>query len=428
MNLDDYEKKHFSTYEAFAETVRFILEKALLAAKDLPRPQSVQCRAKGIKSLRRRLAKVHNLDTLTLELDRRDLAGARLIFYTNNDVDRFLASSLIRENFKIEEDSTRVHHPTLENNGKQYRAVHYTVRLGEDRIHLPEYARFAGLRCEIQVQTILNHAWSETSHDILYKDELGDGYGEKAMKGIERRFKRIMDEYLIPAGFEMQKAQQVYERVLQGKELYDKNIANLLDKAQNNNERYEILSGLKDYAIPNYDDLSAAYQGLKGSLLTAVKAARATEPVPIETTYGNMEGFKADAVTKLVVEIVGSLRYADVSGTLQLLIDIYRNEPNDDIRRQIVNAVKNLSEYNINAYNQVGPKLQMALVDYLAGMSDAEVDSIRPITLTVWTEALQSDITGIKWKADSVVLSTGAVPLSDQRSSRQGDQSPVRSL
>lgn len=369
---------------------------------------------KGIKSLRRRLAEAQNLDTQTLELDRRDLAGARLIFYTNNDVERFLASPLIRDNFEIEEDSTRIHHPTPENQGKQYRAVHYTVRLGEDRIRLPEYARFAGLRCEIQVQTILNHAWSETSHDILYKDELGDGYGGTAMKGIARRFERIMDKYLIPAGFEMQKAQQEYERVLQGKELYDKDIATLLGNAQNNNERYEILSGLKDYAIPNYDDLPAAYQGLKGPLLRAVKAARATEPIPIETTYGKLEGFKADAVTKLVVEIVGSLRYADVTGTLQLLIDIYRDEPNDNIRQQILNVVKNLSEYNIDAYNHLGPMLQMALIDHLAGMSNAEVDSIRPIALTVWTEAIQSDITGTKWKADSVVLSTGAVPASDQ--------------
>ena len=413
MNLNDYEKNLFPTYVAFAKTVRFILEKALLAAENLPRPQSVQCRAKGIEGLRRRLAEAGKLDTQTLEFDRRDLAGARLIFYTNNDVDRFLASPLIRDNFEVEEDSTRIHHPTPENKELRYRAVHYTVRLREDRIRLPEYARFAGLRCEIQVQTVLNHAWSETSHDILYKPKLGNGYGGKALKGIERRFKRVMDKYLIPAGFEIQKAQQEYERALQGKELFDKDIANLLDNAQNNNERYEILSGLKDYAIPNYDDLPAVYEGLKGPLLKAVKAARATEPVPIETTYGTIDGFKPDAVTRLVVEIVESLRYADVTGTLQLLIDIYRDEPNDTIRQQIVNAVTKLSEYKIDAYNQVGPMLQMALVDYLASMNDAEVDSVRPIALTVWTEAIQSDITGEKWKADSVVLSTGAVPPSD---------------
>ncbi len=414
MNLKDYENQYYSIYEAFAKTVRFILEKALLSADNLPRPQSVQCRAKGIKSLRRRLAEEGKLETQTLELDRRDLAGTRLIFYTNNDVDRFLASPLIRENFDIEEDSTKVHHPTPENKGTQYRAIHYTVRLREDRLHLPEYARFASLRCEIQVQTILNHAWSETSHDILYKNKLGSGYGGKTMKDIARRFERIMDKYLIPAGFEIQKAQQDYERVLQGKELFDRDIANLLDNAQNNNERYEILSGLKDYAIPNYDDLPRAYEGLKGPLVRAVKAARGTEPVAIKTAYGNMEGFKPDDITKLVVEIVEILCYVDAIGTLKVLIDIYRDEPNDDIRQQIVNVVKNLSEYNIGVYNKVGPRLQMALVDHLASMRDAEVDSIRPIALTVWTEAIESDITGTKWKADSVVFSRGAVPESDQ--------------
>lgn len=104
MNLTDYEKKYFLIYESFAETVRFILKKALLATDNLPLPQSIQCRAKGINSLRVRLFEEGKLDTQTLELERRDLAGARLIFYTNNDVDRFLASPLIRENFQIEED------------------------------------------------------------------------------------------------------------------------------------------------------------------------------------------------------------------------------------------------------------------------------------------------------------------------------------
>lgn len=420
MNLNDYETKYFPIYKAFAETVRFILKKAILAADNLPRPQSIQCREKGVESLRCRLVEAGKLDTQTLELDRRDLAGARLIFYTNNDVDRFLASTLIRDNFEIEEDSAKIHHPTQENQGARYRAVHYTIRLREERLSLPEYARFAGLRCEIQIQTILEHAWAETSHDILYKTKLGDGYGGKAMKGIERRFARIMDKYLIPAGYAFQKAQQDYERLIRGKELFDKDITKLLNDAQNNNERYEILSGLKDYALPICDDPQTVYKGLKDSLLRAVKAARCTEPVPIETTRGNMEGFLAEAVMSLVFEIIESLRYADPVGTLQLLIDIYRAEPEEDIRQQGVNIVKKLSEYNIDAYNQVGPMLQMALVDYLAEMDDAEVDKVRPIALAVWTEAIQSDITGTKWKADSVVMSTDTLPVSKQLADVRG--------
>ena len=144
MNLNDYETINFSIYQSFAETVRFILEKALLAGDETPRLQSIQCRAKGIDSLRRRLSDAGKLDTEMLECERRDLAGTRLIFYTNNDVDRFLESRLISTNFEIEEDSTKVHHPTPENKGMQYRAVHYTVGLREDRTALPEYARFAG--------------------------------------------------------------------------------------------------------------------------------------------------------------------------------------------------------------------------------------------------------------------------------------------
>jgi len=413
LNIEEYEKTQFAIYEAFARTVRFILEEALQARPEVPRPQSVQHRAKSVQSVRRRLEQAGKLGTEALEIDRRDLAGARLIFYTNNDVERFLATQIVRENFEIEEDSTKIHHPTPENEGARYRAVHYTVRLRDERARLSEYARFAGLRCEIQVQTILNHAWSETSHDILYKDAFGVGYGEKAMGGIRQRFEQIMDKYLIPAGFEIQKAQQEYERLLQGKELYDKNIVRLLDNAQNNNERYEILTGLRDYAIPNYDDIQSAYRALRSPLFNAVTAARQAEPISIKTAFGDMEGYKADTITGIVVEIAERLRYVDVLGTFQFLIDVYREEPSDEIRKQILGAVKKLADYNIEAHERVGPRIQMDLIEHLAAMSASKVDSIRSLAITVWREALQAEITGEKWKADSVVLSRGAVPASD---------------
>ena len=414
MTFDEYQTKYFPIYGAFAETVRFILEKAISADTDIPRPQSIQSRAKGVQSLRRRLTESSHLDTQTLETDRRDLAGARLIFYTNTDVDRFLRSRLILDNFEIEEDSTKIHHPTPENNDSKYRAIHYTVRLRQDRTKLPEYARFAGLRCELQIQTILEHAWAETSHDIVYKPQLGNGYGTKAGQAIKLRFDRIMDKYLLPAGFEIQKAQQEYERLIQGKELFDKDVVKQLDGAQDNNERYEVLTGLRDYAIPHYDDVPGAYKTLQAPLLRAARAARATKPAPIPTTFGNMAGFKADTVVNLIIEIIERLRYADVTGTLQLLIDIYRGESDAAIRQQIVNVAKNLAEFNLDAYRQVGPELQRALVEHIDGMGIAEIDGIRPIALAIWAEALQSDITGTKWKADSMVLQTGALPASER--------------
>jgi len=87
----------------------------------------------------------------------------------------------MRDNFEIDKGGIKLHHPTTENEENQYRGEHYTVRLKDDRTKLPEYTKFKGLRCEVQVQTILNHAWSETSHDIIYKNEPREGFGTRAI-------------------------------------------------------------------------------------------------------------------------------------------------------------------------------------------------------------------------------------------------------
>jgi len=161
MKFHDYETKHIALYREFCGTVRDILAKAISAA-GLPRPQSMQCRPKEPKKLRARLEQEGALEADNIEILRRDLAGARIIFYTNTDVDRFIGSRLIFDNFEVETDGIKIHHPTAENDEGQYRGIHYTIRLRDDRTKLPEYAKFKDLRCEVQVQTILHHAWSET--------------------------------------------------------------------------------------------------------------------------------------------------------------------------------------------------------------------------------------------------------------------------
>ena len=325
MKFNDYETEHIALYREFCHTVRDILEKAIAAA-GLPRPQSMQCREKDPKKLKARLEQHGELESDSIEILRRDLAGVRIIFYTNTDVNRFNGSRLIFNNFEVEEDGIKIHHPTKENDERQYRGINYTIRLKDDRTNLPEYTKFKGVRCEVQVPTILHHAWSETSHDILYKTEAREGFGGRAMEAIESRFNRIMNKYLLPAGYEFQRVQHDYERLQQGKELFDRDLLARLEVAGDNNERHEILTSLKEDVLPNYDDINAIYGDVLPVIVAAAEKARETPVKPIITPFGEIEGKTAADVTVLVVETIGAFRYADIIGSFDALRELYRHE------------------------------------------------------------------------------------------------------
>ena len=329
MNYDEYRTTKIALYGELAQTVVFIIEQALRANPSVGRPQSFQHRPKSPESLRDRLEEAGKLDTQTLENERRDLAGVRLIFYTETDIRRFTQSGIIFDNFEVENDGVKLHHPTAENENVNYRGTHYTVRLHPDRVKLPEYARFAGLRCEIQIQTILNHAWSETSHNLYKEERQKTGFGSRARERLREQFDRIMKDYLAPAGIEMQKAQADSERIRQGKELVDKDILSQLAQASDNNERYQILTALKDNVIWELDDIPSEYDKMREPLLEAARAARKTPTAPLRIGDMDFPGRDADDIVKLVVSILEQLRYQNPKETFIALAELYKDQPDE---------------------------------------------------------------------------------------------------
>lgn len=408
MTLDEYEKLHRPLYAEFAAIVRNILEHTIREA-NLSSPQSVQCRAKTVSSLKARLAEKGQELVADIEHLRRDLAGVRLVFYTNNDVNAFVNSGILHGNFEIEKDGLKIHYPTEDNDRTRYQAIHYTVRLTSERLNLTEYKRFQNMRCEIQIQTILNHAWSETTHDILYKSNQSDGFGSTAMRKLQNRINKIMDEYLLPAGYEFQRVQYDYERLKKGKILFDRDAISSLTLAADNNERHEILRTLKDYTLPNYDDLPAIYQELKGPLLEVVAAARAAPIVTMSTPFGELPGHNASRVVQVVVELFEFMRYMDATATLSSMVSIYRDETDPHVRTQILQVVKRLSEYNVAVWNQIGPGIQHLLTTYLSELTPAEIDDALDLVLVVWGEALKSELSGTSVKGDTITITSGAV-------------------
>jgi ppGpp synthetase/RelA/SpoT-type nucleotidyltranferase len=413
MNFHEYEKDGKQLYEDFAELIKKLLTEAVAKDTKCPRVQAYQSRAKAASSLKRKLENRGALDAPDIERTIKDLAGARVILYTNHDVDAFLQRRIIPENFKVQWDEVKAHHPTDENEHLKYEAFHYLVSLPDELTARKEYTRFRGLCCEIQIQTLLSHAWAESSHDIIYKGADTPGFGSKAIDALRARLNKTMDEYLKPAGYELDKVQADYDRLMQGKDLFNRGELEALTRCDNNNERFDRLEAIAENLIPNFDDIGSVYSEIRRTLLAVAGAARLTEPKPIVIQGGELQGIPGKRVVEQVVQILSDLRYVDVDGTFQTLVELYNHETDHDVRNQIIGAVQKLAAYNLHVWRQVGPYIQMVLTETLAKLNQEEIVKIRSIAITVWRDCLRSELEGTTWAADSVTISRGAIPSNE---------------
>lgn len=157
-------RKH---YEKLARYVYDLVEDQI----DRTIVHKIEYRAKEIDSFRKKCSKIGQdgaprypepLKDLT------DLAGVRVIVFVRDNVDVVCAKiQELLDIFENEDVGDRVYRA-----GKfGYQSRHLLARLGNDRKDLAENRKFADLVCEIQVRTILQHAWAEMEHDIQYKTE-----------------------------------------------------------------------------------------------------------------------------------------------------------------------------------------------------------------------------------------------------------------
>lgn len=415
MNYDDYIREGHVLYESFAGTVAAILRAAIDDSEQDFRVQQISSRAKSSTSLRRKLTERGLLESSVIETELKDLAGCRIVFYTNTDIDRFLNARLIFENFKVDFDGSKIHHAVGTDRPAEdlYFAIHYLVSLTDERLALPEYRKFRGLRCEIQLQTILNHAWAETTHDILYHRPDIEGFGTKQFAAIKERLTNIMNKYLLPAGYEFQKVQHDFERLQQGKELFDRNTVEALKTADNNNDRYDLLQRVKNDLLPYYDDVPAVAPEIIRNTVEAIKKARTSPTKEIETPLGNLPGHTAELVVGAGLELIETLRYVDVQQTFQVLCDLYASAATDEERRRIIQVAERLAHNDLDVWRQAGFAVQKLLQESISAMSDDDRAAARPVVLAVARQILHPELSCTTSHFNSVSWHRRAVPASD---------------
>ncbi|MFO7273322.1 MAG: hypothetical protein DIU55_000485 [Bacillota bacterium] len=149
-------------YRKFGECMQQLLTH-LLAEENIP-INSITYRVKSVDALAEKLTRPgKDYDSLT---EVTDLVGVRVVTHFADDVDRVVR--VIDRHFEVDHDHSedkRPHDP----HWFGYSSVHRVCLLSQEMLAKPEYARFAGLRCEIQVRSILQHAWAEIEHDLGYK-------------------------------------------------------------------------------------------------------------------------------------------------------------------------------------------------------------------------------------------------------------------
>ena len=189
-------------YEAFAQAVREILVQAL-RAKDIM-VNSVEARAKEPESFGTKAEAPSENDPRAPKYrhpmeDITDLAGVRIITFFPRAVES--VGACIREEFEVLEH-TDLSRTLLQEERFGYQSEHYLVRLSSKRTALPEYKPHLGLVAEVQVRTILQHAWAEIEHDIQYKSSVTIPNTIRrrfmALAGVfeiaDREFQAIQDE------------------------------------------------------------------------------------------------------------------------------------------------------------------------------------------------------------------------------------------
>ncbi len=170
-----------STYGNFTNEVERIIKELLVEANLLKRVHSVTSRVKSKDSL---LNKLTSAGTKNSKLgDVTDLSGVRIITYFADDVDTI--ATIIEKEFDVDRENSVDKRALMEPDRFGYLSLHYVVKLSQARLRLTEYKRFMDFKAEIQIRSILQHAWAEIEHDIGYKHE------QSVPKEIRRRFSRL---------------------------------------------------------------------------------------------------------------------------------------------------------------------------------------------------------------------------------------------
>ncbi len=178
--IDELIKQYTREYDFYQEVARLCAQQCESALERAGIRNIVTFRAKRPDRLTQKLIarnkrkKYKNVEDVYHDIV--DLAGVRIALYFPGDraeVRKFIGSNFVAiETPKEFPEKTKTPSASYQKIFSGYSATHYRVHLKDDNL-ANESKRYANSAIEIQVASVLMHAWSEVEHDLVYKPFTG---------------------------------------------------------------------------------------------------------------------------------------------------------------------------------------------------------------------------------------------------------------
>jgi putative GTP pyrophosphokinase len=150
-----------STYLGYTDALESLFRQ-LLDKEGIPYVQ-IEGRTKGVNNFVSKLRRKSYEDPLE---EVTDLSGIRLVLYYLDDVER--VGEVIADQFSVDRENSVDKGALMDPDRFGYLSVHYVVQPSAIRKELPEWSGFADLWAEIQIRTVLQHAWGAISRKLAY--------------------------------------------------------------------------------------------------------------------------------------------------------------------------------------------------------------------------------------------------------------------
>lgn len=139
-----------------------------------------------------------------------DLSGIRVVLYYLDDVEA--VGRLVQRHFMVDAENSVDKGALLDPDRFGYLSAHYVVKPTAARCDLPEWAPFEDLSAEIQVRTVLQHAWGAISRKLAYASV------REAPRDLQRNLNRLSallelaDDEFVDIRLAREEIEQQYDR------------------------------------------------------------------------------------------------------------------------------------------------------------------------------------------------------------------------